>query len=328
MPTTLAPPEAVRRLWQPGRTVVIASHINPDGDAVGSLLGLGHMLRAAGLTVTLALADPVPNNLRFLPGVEAIVARVTQRPDLLIAVDSGDRERLGAAVPADWPVDLNIDHHKTNTFFGRLNVVLPQAPSTTAVIAQHATAWGLRITPPAAQALLTGLLTDTLGLRTASVQPDTLRLVAALMEHGADLSTAYYEALVARTFAEIRYLGLGKARAQMQGRVIWSHLTRHDREVTGFPIPDDAGLVNALLNAREADLAVVFIETDEPEVVKISWRAKSGWDVGELARAFGGGGHAAAAGARVSGTLEAVQQRVLPATLEYHRTRQVPQTAR
>ncbi len=324
----LDPPDAVRALWRGARTAAIVSHINPDGDAVGSLLGLGHMLHAAGLRVTLALADPVPDNLRFLPGADTIIRRVAERPDVLIAVDSGDRERLGDAVPADWAVDLNIDHHKTNTDYGRVNVVVPDAPSTTAVLAEHAAAWGLRILPAAAQALLTGLLTDTLGLRTASVTPDTLRLAARLMEHGADLSTAFYEALVARSFAEIRYLGRGKARAQMDGRVIWSYLTRADRAETGFAVPDDAGLVNALLVAREADLAVVFIETDDPQVVKISWRAKAGWDVGELARAFGGGGHAAAAGARVQGSLDAVRAQVLAATVAFHRTRQVPRAPR
>ncbi len=317
---------AVRALWAQAQTAAIVSHINPDGDAVGSLLGLGHMLRDAGLQVTLALADPVPDSLHFLPGVTDIVRRITARPDVLIAVDSGDRERLGDAVPRHWTIDLNIDHHKTNTYYGRVNVVEPDAPSTTAVLAQHAAAWGLRIGPAAAQALLTGLLTDTLGLRTASVTPDTLRLAASLMERGADLSTAYYEALVARSLAEIRYLGRGKARAQMAGGVIWSYLTRADRDETGFAIPDDAGLVNALLNAREADIAVVFIETDQPDVVKISWRAKAGWDVGELARAFGGGGHAAAAGARVPGSLDAVREQVLAATVAFHRTRQVPQS--
>ncbi|NPA31576.1 MAG: hypothetical protein GXO37_06215 [Chloroflexi bacterium] len=319
------PPAAVRALLARGRTAAIVSHINPDGDAVGSLLGLGHMLQQAGLQVTLALADPVPENLLFLPAADTIVRRVATRPDILIAVDSGARERLGDAVPAEWPIDLNIDHHKANTLYGRLNVVVPDAPSTTTVLAEHAAAWGLTITPPAAQALLTGLLTDTLGLRTAAVKPATLRLVARLMELGAPLSTIYYEALVARSFAEIRYLGRGKARAQMTGRVIWSYLTRRDRAETGFTVPDDAGLVNALLNAREADLAVVFVETDQPQLVKVSWRAKEGWDVSELARAFGGGGHAAAAGARVPGELAAVQQRVLAATMHFHRTHQVPQ---
>lgn len=319
------PPEAVAALWRSAHTVAIVSHVHPDGDAVGSLLGLGHMLRAAGLTVTLALADPVPHNVHFLPGAQAIVRRVSVRPDVLVAVDSGDRARLGDAVPAEWTIDLNVDHHKTNTFYGRHNVVVPDAPSTTAVLAEYASAWALSIVPEAALALLTGLLTDTLGLRTASVTPETLRLAARLMEAGADLSTAYYEALVAKSAAEIRYTGRGRARARLEDGLIWSYLTRQDRVETGFDEPDDAGLVNALLHAREADLAVVFIETDQPDEIKVSWRAKRGWDVGDLARAFGGGGHAAAAGATLAGSLDAVQARVLAATRVFHRTRRVPQ---
>ncbi len=315
------PHDAIRRAFQQARTLVLVSHVSPDGDAVGSLLGLGWALRAQGKQVTLVLADPVPENLRFLPAAETIQPRAPQRPDLVVAVDCGDRSRVGDALPADWAVDINIDHHKTNTYFGRYNVVVPDAPSTTAIIAEHLADWGLPLPRESALALLTGLITDTLGLRAPTVRPETLRLAARLMEAGADISLAFYEAMVAKSLAMTRYVGLGQARAQLIEGVVWSYLTRADRQATGFPEPDDAGLVNQLLNVREAAISVVLIELDEPDRIKVSWRAKEGWDVGELARSFGGGGHTAAAGARVEGTLEQVREQVLARTVQFYRTR-------
>ncbi|NPA26785.1 MAG: bifunctional oligoribonuclease/PAP phosphatase NrnA [Chloroflexi bacterium] len=312
--------EQVRQLLHRAQSVVIASHISPDGDAVGSLLGLGWALRQAGKHVTLALADPVPENLRFLPGVETIQPRAQSRADVVITVDCGSRDRVGSALPEDWPVDVNIDHHKSNTHFGRYNIVYPDAPSTTAVLAEHLPVWDLPLTQDAALALLTGLITDTLGFRAGTVRPDTLRLAARLMEAGADISLAFYEAMVAKSFAMTRYLGIGQSRAQLLEGIVWSYLTRADREETGFSEPDDAGLVNVLLNVREANISVVFIELDEPGLIKVSWRAKAGWDVGELARSFGGGGHTAAAGARVPGSLDEVRNRVLARTLAFYRT--------
>ncbi|NPA07132.1 MAG: bifunctional oligoribonuclease/PAP phosphatase NrnA [Chloroflexi bacterium] len=315
------PHDVIRRAFQQARTFVLVSHVSPDGDAVGSLLGLGWALRAQGKQVALVLADPVPENLRFLPAAETIQSRAQQRPDLVVAVDCGDRSRVGDALPANWAVDVNIDHHKTNTHFGRYNVVEPDAPSTTAIIAEHLADWGLPLPRESALALLTGLITDTLGLRAPTVRPETLRLAARLMEAGADISLAFYEAMVAKSFAMTRYLGIGQARAQLIEGVVWSYLTRADREATGFPEPDDAGLVNHLLNVREASISVVLIELDEPGRIKVSWRAKEGWDVGELARSFGGGGHTAAAGARVEGTLDQVREQVLARTVQFYRTR-------
>ncbi len=297
---------------------VVVSHINPDGDAVGSVLGMGLALEAVGKQVTMVLSHGVPPDYRFLPGAERIRTQVTpdERFDLVIAVDSADRERLGDALPPDMRVDLNVDHHATNTHFALMNVVEPEAPSTTAVLATHMPRWGLPITQDVATALLTGLITDTLGFRTESVTPETLRLAAALMEKGAPLSTLYYEAMVARSFPALRYWGYGLSRVQLEDGLIWTYVTQQDREQAGYTLEDDADLVNQLLTVREAQVALIFVERSGPRV-KMSWRAKSGWDVSRLARQFGGGGHAAAAGAIVEGTLEEVIPRVLAATRAY-----------
>ncbi len=296
----------------------VISHINPDGDAVGSVLGLGLALQAVGKRVWMALCHGVPPDYRFLPGADRIQLAIPEDipMDMVIAVDAGDRERLGSALPADWRVDLNIDHHATNTRYGLMNVVEPDAPSTTAILAQYLPRWGLPITTEVATVLLAGLITDTLGFRTESVTPDTLRLAADLMEKGAPLSTLYYETMVAKSFSALRYWGFGLARMQRQGSLVWTYVTQKDREEAGYELEDDADLVNQLVALREAEIALIFVERSGPRV-KMSWRAKPGWDVSVLAKHFGGGGHAAAAGAILSGTLDEIIPRVLEATLAF-----------
>lgn len=298
--------------------VGIVSHVYPDGDAVGSVLGLGLALESAGKQVWMALAHGVPEDFRFLPGAERVLTFIPEDAylDVLIAVDSGSRERLGEAIPPDWSVDINIDHHATNTRFATLNFVEPEAPSTTAILARYLPTWGFPLNRDVATVLLAGLVTDTLGLRTDSVTPDTMRLVATLMEHGAPLHDIFYETLVAKPFASLKYWGFGLRRMMRSGPLVWSWVTAQDRALAGYETEDDADVVNQLLRAREAQVSLIFVERRGPRV-KMSWRAKPGLDMAPLAERFGGGGHAAAAGAILEGTMEEVMPKVLRETMRY-----------
>jgi len=295
------------------RTISIVSHERPDGDAVGSALGLALALEAAGKTVTVALADGVPFSFRHLAGAERVVSRGNPQADCRVLVDCGDPRRPAAAWQPDWPVDINIDHHKTNTRFAAVNIVAPEAVATAAMLAELIPQWGLEITPQAAEALLTGMLTDTIGFRTPNVTPQTLRLAADLMARGADLSELYFKALVARSFEALRYWGQGLSRLQRDGGLVWTSLTLEDRKISGYTGNDDADLVGYLATVRDAAIGVIFVEQPDNQV-KVSWRARPGWDVSGLAVRFGGGGHAPAAGATVEGTLAEVQAAVLAAT--------------
>ncbi len=306
------PWDEVRQALQTAQRVAVVSHVRPDGDAVGSVLGLGWALRAAGKHVSLALADGVPANLRHLPGAETIAPHA-EEADFIIVVDASDRSRVGEALPEETVVDLNVDHHKTNTFYARYNLVDPQAVSTTAVLAAFIERMGLPLPQEAAEALLTGLITDTIGFRTANMSPQALRLAADLMERGADLSTLYFKALVERTYEALRYWGAGLSRLQREGALVWTALTLADRQAVGYPGNDDADLVNLLSAVQGAKIGVIFIEQPDG-AVKVSWRARPGVDVSGVAVAFGGGGHAPAAGATIPGSLTEVQERVLAAT--------------
>ncbi len=300
---------------QAAKTVSIVSHLRPDGDAVGSALGLALALEAAGKQVTVALADGVPSSFRHLPGAERVVAQGDPQADCKVMVDCGDITRGGAAWQPDWPVDINIDHHKTNTRFAAVNIVAPEAVATAAMLAELLPQWGFEITPEVASALLTGMLTDTIGFRTSNMTSQALRLAADLVDKGAPLSELYFKALVERSFEALRYWGQGLSRIQREDRLVWTSLTLEDRKISGYTGNDDADLVGYLVTVRGAAIGVIFVEQPDG-TVKVSWRARPGWDVSQIAVRFGGGGHAPAAGATIPGTLEDVQSAVLTATRE------------
>jgi phosphoesterase RecJ-like protein len=184
--------------------------------------------------------------------------------------------------------------------------------ATCAILAGSLEDWGLPITLPVAEALLTGIVTDTIGFRTSNVTPEALRLAANLMETGANLPEIYMRALVSKTYEAARYWGIGLEKLVREDGLVWTTLSLQDRHSAQYPGNDDADLVN-MLSSVEATVALIFIEQKNAHV-KVSWRARPGYDVAKIALQFGGGGHAAAAGADIPGSLSDVQQSVLAAT--------------
>ncbi len=305
-----------QELSKAGR-ILIVSHIRPDGDAIGSLLGLGLALQRSGKTVQMVLEDGVPANFRHLNGSGDVRTCAEGTFDYRIVVDCAELKRVGNALNGFAQPDLNIDHHPTNQMFGRLNLVVSHAVATAEVLAQLLPALGLEITPDVANALLTGLVTDTVGFRIASMNPGAMRTAAELMEAGADLARMYYPALIQRSFSAACYWGAGLSRLRHEGRMVWTSLSLQDRLEAGYVGQDDADLVNILSAITEMDLALIFVQQSQNRV-KISWRvcglASSDLDVSQVAQQFGGGGHRAAAGAEMDGSLEQVQEAVLAAT--------------
>lgn len=305
--------QSIRSELTHAQRVVVASHLRPDGDAVGSLLGLGLALQHAGKQVQMVLADGVPLVFQNVPGVEQVVRKPKGEADLVIVVDCSDLERVGGVLAGLNSPDLNIDHHPTNLHFARINLVEPNAVSTTELLAELLEEIGLALTPAVAEALLLGLITDTLGFRTSNMTSKAMRTAAALMDMGPNLPALYYQALIERSYEALCYWGKGLSRVQREGRLIWTSLTLHDRAEVNYPGRDDADLVNILASVRDIDVALIFVE-QRRDTVKISWRARPGFDTSKIALRFGGGGHTAASGAELEGALEDVQAEVLAAT--------------
>ena len=308
---------AIKDRLQGARCVLITSHIRPDGDAIGSVLALGLALEDAGKQVSMVLADGVPANFRHLPGSERIQTAAQGDFDLTVTVDCSDLKRVGNALDGRRAPDIVIDHHVTADAFGTLNLVDPEAVATASVLARCMPGWGLKITPPIAASLMTGLVTDTLGFRTANTTPEALRQAADLLELGVDMSALYFRSLVRRTFPAARYWGAGLTSLQRSDGIVWATLTLEARQASGYTGNDDADLINVVSSIDDADAALMFVE-QSAEKTKVSWRGlRPNVDVSKIARQFNGGGHKAASGAEVSGTLAEVQEKVLAATRKY-----------
>jgi phosphoesterase RecJ-like protein len=301
--------------------ILAVAHLRPDGDAVGALLGFGLTLQHAGKHVQMVLSDGVPGGLHHLPGFRQVRRRARGEFDLSVALDSSDLPRTGTALGDRIP-DINIDHHITNLKFGRLNLIDPRAVATSAILADCLPRWGFPIQPDAASCLLTGIITDTIGFRTSNMTSVAMRLAADLMDAGADLPELYRAGLVQKTFEAARYWGFGLERLQREGSLIWTTMLLSDRKTVGYNGNDDADLVN-FLTSTDGDVVVLFNE-QKGGTVKVSWRARPALDISGLALQFGGGGHPAAAGAEVSGTLAEVQEKVLAVTRAYLATQNKP----
>ena len=316
MKTSPAPAELAAAREQVGaaQRLLLITHISPDGDALGSLFGLGWALRAAGKEVVCACADPAPDTFAFLPGFDGLTNAPEGAFDLVITLDVSDESRLGRLAQAIGRApDLQFDHHVTNPGYARLNLVDVEAASTAELVARLLAPLGLPLGREAAECLLTGILTDTLGFRTSNTSPQTLATVQQLMAAGAPLHTLYDRALFKRSFSAVRLWSAGPASIRLEDRIVWAKLPLQARRAAGYGGTGDADLIDVLTSVREADVALIFVERPDGKI-KISWRSAPGINVAELASRFGGGGHAPAAGAEITGTLAEVEALVLAAT--------------
>jgi phosphoesterase RecJ-like protein len=290
---------------------VVISHERPDGDAVGSMLALSLALQQTGKKVWPVLAGGLPRKWLFLPGADQVRPELPSGKHMIITVDAADLRRLGP-VAVDH-VALNFDHHPSNTEFGDINLVEPSAASTTEVLYRHLPEFKLPVDVDIASNLLVGLITDTLGFRTSSVSPKTMRIAAELIELGANISELYRKALFGRSYEALSYWAGGLSRLDMRDGIVWAVLRLADRKAAQYPYSDDADLIDLLTTIEGPQVAIMFVEQPENQV-KISWRSQPGLNVSRLASSFDGGGHEQAAGAMIEGELEDVVERVLEKT--------------
>ncbi len=296
--------------------ILVVSHKRPDGDAVGSVLAMGLALRKAGKNVQMVLTDGFPSSFHHLPGARDISRKVTAHYDLSIILDASDLMRINGVLADGQIPDINIDHHISNVYFARINYVEPESAATCQVLTEILPHLDLTIDQEVAEALLTGIISDTLGYRTSNTTPATLLLSASLIEKGANLTGLYNKALNSRTFEAVKYWGAGLTRLEKDGAIAWTSLTLQDRNDYSYPGNDDADLINILSTLDDFNVVLIFVEQKDGKV-KVSWRSKPGIDVSALASHFGGGGHPAAAGAEISGDLEEMTTQVLEYTRNY-----------
>ncbi|MBC7263166.1 MAG: bifunctional oligoribonuclease/PAP phosphatase NrnA [Chloroflexi bacterium] len=303
-----------KKLIAEAKSIVVICHIAPDGDTIGSALGLGWLLRRMGKHVSVVCADPIPSRYRFLPGAGEILPHHPEGCDLIIVVDTSDTERIGAlydmAVFATVPV-INIDHHITNTHFGDVNLV-EDISSTAEIIYDLANELDVPLDINSATGLLTGLVTDTQCFRTPNVTADTLRRAVAMMEAGAslrDITELVYNRLPA---SAIYLWGQALVNAQRRGRILYTTIDNETLHRYDASADELSGIVNFLASTSDADVAVLFRERNDGRI-EAGMRASRGWKVSDVALRLGGGGHPQAAGCILKGSLDEVREIVLSA---------------
>ena len=284
------------------QSVTVACHVNPDGDAIGSLLGLSLGLEALGKKTQASWGDDpvdVPPNYEFLPGSDRIVAASEiVDADVFVAVDCGGIDRLGSleARAAAAAVSVNIDHHPGNDGFATHNLVVPGASSTAELIAILLVALGVPFDPAIATCLYTGIVTDTGRFSYASATPRTLRLAADLVEAGADAPRIATEVFESAPFGYLHLVGrvLDRAVLHEPERFVYSRVEQNDLAESGIPMAEAGDLIDLVRSTRDADVAALFKEQRDGKW-RVSLRSRSRM-VGHIARERGGGGHDLAAG--------------------------------
>ncbi|MBI5379314.1 MAG: bifunctional oligoribonuclease/PAP phosphatase NrnA, partial [Nitrospirae bacterium] len=296
---------------------VISTHLNPEGDALGSQLALGRALETLGKDVRLCNRDPVPGLYRFLPGADRIeVVEMVPAPyDLLVLVDCGSLDRTGLRLPEPGGGEMVIvDHHLSSQGTGPWHWIDAGASATGEMIYALIRELAVPLDKTIAVNLYAAITTDTGTFRYSNTTPHVLRMAAELIERGADPWNNALRMYESHPEGRIRLLAaaLGALERGLGGRAAWIILTSRMFAETGTAAGDTEGIVNYPRSIEGVEVAFLFRQVEEKEW-KVSFRSKGGVNVASLAETFGGGGHHNAAGCQVSGTLEEVKQRVLQA---------------
>jgi phosphoesterase RecJ-like protein len=299
--------QAAKQFIEANDQILVVSHLNPDGDAISSTLAMSCLLRRLGKTYVTANEGPIPDKFAFLPECGSIVdlSPTSSHParfDKAIAVDCADRERIGKAqqlFAANCSL-LNIDHHVTNTRFGEVNVVRSHAAATVEMIYELARYCSVPIDLDMANCVYTGLLTDTGGFRYANTTPQVMRIAAELLDLGVQGSALAQQTLETMSPAQIGLLqrALASLAFSTDKKIAWIAVTAQQLAETGAVNEDTDGLVNYARNIEGVDVGLLFKQKSEREV-KVSLRSSRRADVSRIAQAFGGGGHARAAGCTI-----------------------------
>ena len=299
----------VVRLLAQASSVALACHVGPDGDALGSKLGLGNALRARGTDVVASWGgEPfeVPSAYRFLPGLDLLVppAEFPDEPELFVTLDTGSADRLGTLADRVKTARccVVVDHHPSNTRFGGVNLVDVSAAATAVLVADLLERLGEPLTQDVAAPLYTGLVTDTGSFKYLATTPSVHELAARLLATGIrhDLITrAIYDNA---PFGYVQVLGRACANAQLVPDAVGGLglvscvVTAEDLARTGLGLADVEGVIDVLRVTQEAEIAVVLKGDPLEGGFKVSTRSKGAVDVGAVCTALGGGGHRFAAG--------------------------------
>lgn len=319
--------EAVDALRRPGR-ILLAGHVQPDSDALGSVLALGLALRSLGADVVGSFSDPfvVPESLRFLPGQDLLVspAEAPKDPDLFVSLDASSVQRLGTLADRLGTAGrvLVVDHHASNPGFGGINLVDADAPATAVLADELIRRLGVDLDADLATCIYAGVVGDTGSFKYAGTTPATHELASRLLATGIAHDEITRELFDTHPYRWLSLLGdvLGRATLEPEAAgghgLVWTYATADDLRRHDLSRDDYESLIGIIRTTREAEVAMVLKELSGGQW-SVSMRSKGKVDVAAIAVALGGGGHRQAAGFNSklgpAETVDAVRRALAPA---------------
>ena len=305
--------EAIRR----HRRFTVSSHVNPEGDALGSALALASLLKRLGKQAVVATDGGIPKAFAFFPRIAPVVGRPSQvkMPEVAMTVDVPVLERLGSMTGMFKEAGLSvvIDHHVSNRLFGDVNWVDPKAAAVGEMIYRLYRAFGMTPTRDEALCMYVSIVTDTGSFRYMSTTPEVHQIAAALITRGVSPLKVAQDIYECHSPSDLRFLGrvLTSLKSSPDGRISWVEvpykLLKSCRP--GPEIIDE--LVNYPRSVQTAEVSFVLREQTLDGKIRVSFRSKGRVDVNRIARSFGGGGHRAASGCTIEGSLPQVRAKVL-----------------
>lgn len=295
----------------------ITTHVRPDGDGIGSSLGLCWLLRSLGKNAEVIVRDHIPVSYEELPGAGdiRIVSKIDKSYDAVFVIECSDINRPGIE-KLEEQLTVNIDHHATCEHFGKINWIDSTASACGEMIYNLCKAIGGRVTKEIAECVYMALVTDTGSFHFPNTTERTLKVASELVKVGvkpAEISEAVYNSYPWSRIELMRQV-LATIKRDETGRVAWMRQTLEMAENAGAVDGDNNGFVNIPLAAKEVEAAVYMRETF-PNTYRVSLRSKDGINVAKVAEQFGGGGHKNAAGCRVSGDWDDWEQQIVSAMI-------------
>lgn len=298
-------------LIESAQHIAILAHEHPDGDCLGSALGLSHILEQIGKTCVPACADSAPPVFSIIPGIERLQQTLGEpgnEPfDLVIAVDAGELSRYGAlyerhqAFLERVPI-LNIDHHVSSGGCGQVNIIDPTAAATGELLVLFQQQARLPLSRDAAQCLLTGIITDTSSFQFTSTTSRTMEAGAELLRAGAIADPVVKAIYRSRPWPQVRFRAtvINQAQVACSGRLIWSYATNETLTLAGASPDMDDNMSGTLRDVEGVQIAAFFKTYNDPDETRLSLRTAEPYHAANICMRYGGGGHARAAGATIN----------------------------
>jgi phosphoesterase RecJ-like protein len=313
---------AIARELRDNERFLLTTHVNPDGDAIGSLGALALVLEDLGKKVVAYCQDEIPGFLRFLPYSDRIVREIPglDRFDVAVVLDCGELDRIGNAAGVLQHVEkiIHIDHHSSSDDFGQLNLVRPECSSTAEILYEIFQAIPASLSPEAAENIYTAILTDTGSFRFANTTARALDIAAEMVALGVapdKIASEVYDSMSPERL-RLLALSLNTLALRVNGRLATMQVSRRMLEETKTTVMDTDGFVNYPRGINTAEMAIFFREMDSGKV-NVSLRSRGRLNVAEFARNYDGGGHHNAAAFRAAGSLPEVVENVLAAAEKF-----------